>query len=518
MDDFLNYLDGEISKLQLDGGEANCAVISSGCKLNQFEAGQFESLFKNRGFNIVDASNIHKIDEHKLHIDLFLINTCSVTEKADNETKRILSRIKNKYPLSAIILTGCFAQLNKETYTRKEYRNLGIKLIDNVSKLNILTNYNNYKYNNNIAVPKKTLISAQKRIRANLKIQEGCDIKCSFCIIPKARPIHWSLNFKEVMSSIKEYYKAGFKEIIISGMNIGSYRSFYEESGANNGNNNSCGGCYNNDGNNKKIEKNFNSLLIAIEELNIPVKIRISSIDPIHINDDLINILANSKKIQNHFHIPLQSGSNRILKAMKRNYTFEEYLTIVNKINSKIKDVAIGTDIISGFPGETEEYFTETLNNLNKLDIYYMHIFSYSDRKGTEAFLMNNELKINQKIIKQRTAILRNISSNKKDIFHKKFYGKTLNFLSLSKSQAISSNYIKVNIIYSCGANEKIIAEQDYHETSAGKRYRKYGMQHTLEIPPNTFFEGMLIEEKDGLHGHNVDRCDVLFLRKTADF
>ncbi|RZD16815.1 MAG: MiaB/RimO family radical SAM methylthiotransferase [Candidatus Acididesulfobacter guangdongensis] len=489
MDDFLNYLDGEILKLKSNGSEANCAVISSGCKLNQFEAGQFESLLKKRGFNIVDAdaSNIHKIDEHKIHIPLFLINTCSVTEKADNETKRMLNRIKNKYPLSAIILTGCFAQLNKETYTKAEYRNSGIKLIDNVSKLNILTNYSNDKHNNNIADTKKTLISSQKRIRANLKIQEGCDIKCSFCIIPEARPTHWSLKFGEVLSSIREYYEAGFKEIIISGMNIGSYGS-----------------------SNAQSEKNFNSLLIAIEELDIPVKIRISSIDPIHFNDDLINILANSKKIQNHFHIPLQSGSNKILKAMKRNYTFEEYLTIINKINSKIKDAAIGTDIISGFPGETEEYFAETLNNLNKLDIYYMHIFSYSDRKGTEAFLMDSKIKINPKTIKQRTAILRDISSNKKDIFHKKFYGRTLNFLSLSKSQAISSNYIKGNIIYGGCADEKIITGQDYYKINAeanggkiaekrhdAKHDEKHRMRHTQEIPPNTFFEGILMKKDD---------------------
>ena len=484
MDDFLNYLDSEILKLKSNGSEANCAVISSGCKLNQFEAGQFESLLKNRGFNIVDASNIHKIDERKMHIPLFLINTCSVTEKADNETKRILNRIKNKYPLSAIILTGCFAQLNKKTYLKAEYSNSGIKLIDNVSKLNILTNYNNYRHttNNNIADTKKTLISAQKRIRANLKIQEGCNIKCSFCIIPKARPTHWSLNFNEVLSSIREYYKAGFKEVIISGMNIGSYNS-----------------------SNTQSEKNFNSLLVAIEELNVPVKIRISSIDPIHFNDDLINILANSKKIQNHFHIPLQSGSNKVLNAMKRNYTFEEYLAIINKINSKIKDAAIGTDIISGFPGETEEYFAETLNNLNKLDIYYMHIFSYSDRKGTEAFLMNSKIKINPKIIKQRTAILRDVSLNKKDSFHKKFYGKMLSFLSLSNGQAISSNYIKGNIIY---GSDEITASQDYYETDE--------IRHAQEIPPNTFFEGMLIE-KDGSYEQNEGRCNVLFLKKIAE-
>ncbi|MCL5673259.1 MAG: MiaB/RimO family radical SAM methylthiotransferase [Deltaproteobacteria bacterium] len=472
MNYFLNYLDKEILKYKSENNAVNCAVISSGCKLNQFESYQFESLFKNSGINVIESFNINKINENKVHI--FLINTCSVTEKADNETRRIINKIKKNYPLSTIILTGCFAQLNKETYVKAEYQNAGIKLIDNIQKLDILTRYTNKK-DKNIFSP------AQKRIRANLKIQEGCDIKCAFCIIPQARPIHWSLDFKEVLSSIEEFYNAGFKEIIISGMNIGSYRSFYEESGANNDNNNSCNDYYNNDSNNKKIEKNFNSLLLAIEELNFPVKIRISSIDPIHINDDLINILANSKKIQNHFHIPLQSGSNKILNLMKRNYTFEEYFSVIDKINSKVKDAAIGTDIISGFPGETEEDFNETVNNLNKLDIYYMHVFSYSDRKGTEAFLM--EHKINQHTIKQRTSILRNISLRKKNIFQRKFYGKVLDFLSLSDNKAISSNYIKANILKD---KDK---DKDKDKT----------------VLPNTFFKGILIEQEDAVKSEKED-------------
>ncbi|MHB1646882.1 MAG: radical SAM protein [bacterium] len=498
MNDFLSYLDKEILKYKSENNAVNCAVISSGCKLNQFESYQFESLFKNSGINVIESFNINKINENQVHI--FLINTCSVTEKADNETKRIINRIKKNYPLSTIILTGCFAQLNKETYVKAEYQNAGIKLIDNIQKLDILTKYTNKD--------KKIFSPAQKRIRANLKIQEGCDIKCAFCIIPQARPIHWSLDFKEVLSSIEEFYKAGYKEIILSGMNIGSYRSFYEESYSNNSDSNSYnynnynrdnfkqnrqknqignvnnnyynyntninGDYYSNNSSyyyNKKIEKNFNSLLTAIEELNFPVKIRISSIDPIHINDDLINILANSKKIQNHFHIPIQSGSNKILNLMKRNYTFEEYFSVIDKINSKVKDAAIGTDIISGFPGETEEDFNETVDNLNKLDIYYMHVFSYSDRKGTEAFLMNH--KINQHTIKQRTSILRNISLRKKNIFQRKFYGKVLDFLSLSDNKAISSNYIKANIL-----KDK---DKDKDKT----------------VLPNTFFKGILIEQED---------------------
>ncbi len=379
--------------------KANCAVISSGCKLNQFETSQFEWLLKKYGLNIIDPYSKSYVPIH-----LFLVNSCSVTEKADIETKRIVRKIKKRFPKSQIILTGCFAQLNKNIYLDDPK----IKLLDNEKKLKML---NEASYRN------KNSIINQKRVRANLKIQEGCEIECAFCIIPKARPVKWSLDFHAVLSSIKKLSGAGYKEIILSGINIGSYGSY---------------------------GKNFKDILCEIEALPFPVKIRISSLDPIYIDDELIGIFGKSKKLQNHFHIPLQSANDKILKAMKRHYTFNDYSELIKKINNTVKDAAIGTDIISGFPGETDDDFLETAANLKKLNIYYIHAFSYSDRTGTEAF--NLKPKIRPETIKKRTGIIRNISFQKKIDFHLRFKNRVLEFLSLTGNKALSSNYIRADV------------------------------------------------------------------------
>ncbi len=394
-----------------DDAFINCAVISSGCKLNQFEASQFESLFKNLNLNInvveYGLSTIStKNNGSNDNIGLFLVNTCTVTEKADAETNKIIRKIKKKYPDSRLILTGCSAQLNKIKFSEIP----GVRLMDNVQKAELLK----------ISAQRfPDTILHQKRTRPYLKIQEGCDLECSYCIIPKARPVKWSLAIKSVLNSIENLGRLGYKEVILTGVNIGSYMD--KNSGA-----------------------KLKNLLEAIEELKNDMKIRISSIDPVYIDDDMIKIFTCSKKIQNHFHIPLQSASDKILKSMNRNHSFKDYTLLVAKITEKIKYASIGTDIISGFPGETEDDFSETADNLKKLPIYYIHAFSYSDRPGTESYSLKQ--KINETEIKRRTGIIRKISSQKKIEFHKKFQNKTLEFLSLNDNKAISSNYIKAKI------------------------------------------------------------------------
>jgi threonylcarbamoyladenosine tRNA methylthiotransferase MtaB len=391
------------------GTSLNCALVSSGCKLNQFESSQLEAVFKKLNINIIkpktalSSTGLNQAE----NIDFFLVNTCAVTEKADNETERIIRKIRRKYPESRLILTGCSAQLNKTKLA--EIPNA--VLIDNIQKTELLK----------ISAEKfPDSILSQKRSRPYLKIQEGCVLKCSYCIIPKARPVKWSLGIKEVLNSIKEFQNLGYKEVILTGVNIGSYSD--EKSGA-----------------------NLKYLLAAIEENHkINLKIRLSSIDPVYIDDDTIKIFADSKKIQNHFHIPVQSASDKILKSMNRNYSFKDYAGIVLKITEKIKDVSIGTDIISGFPGETESDFMETIANINTLPLYYIHAFSYSDRPGTKSYLMKP--KTDEKEIKRRTAAILEISSRKKAEFHKKFKNKVLEFLSLPSNKAISSNYIKVKL------------------------------------------------------------------------
>ncbi|MHB8231651.1 MAG: MiaB/RimO family radical SAM methylthiotransferase [bacterium] len=402
----LQLTEEDIDFMRGKGGNINCAVVSMGCKLNQFEASQFESIFKRLNIKIVepDLPLKNNIDNN---IHLFLVNTCTVTDKADTETNKIIRKIIKKYPESRLILTGCSAQLNKIKLA--EIPN--VKLIDNIKKAELLK----------ITAQKfPDAVLNQKRVRPYLKIQEGCGLKCSYCIIPKARPVKWSLDVKSVLNSIEEFGRLGYKEVILTGVNIGSYE---DETSA----------------------TKLKGLLRIIEKLNNRVKIRLSSIDPVYIDDELIEIFANGKKISNHFHIPLQSASDKILGLMNRNYSFKDYMSLAEKITLKIKDAALGTDIISGFPGETEDDFLETVNNLKKLPIYYIHAFSYSDRPGTESYFLKQ--KINEKQIKQRTGIIREISFQKKIEFHKRFKNRTLEFLSLPGNKAISSNYIKAKII-----------------------------------------------------------------------
>ncbi len=429
----------DLRDIQDGNGAVNCAFISSGCKLNQFESSQFEEIFKQLNINIVEpdltAQNMHlNLKSDPKNIQLFFLNTCSVTEKADTYTNKIIRKIRRNYPESRLILTGCSAELNKKDFSGRP----NIQLIDNIRKAVLLK------------TASETLpgtILNQKRVRPYLKIQEGCETECSFCIIPKARPVKWSLDIKAVLNSVKEFNTLGYKEVILTGVNIGSYESKIRA------------------GKNGKGQ-GFKELLKRIEELNIPIKIRISSIDPIYIDDELIEIFANSKKIQNHFHIPLQSASNKILALMNRHYNFEDYMKIAEKLTGKIKDAAIGTDIISGFPSETEEDFLDAADSLSRLPLYYIHAFSYSDRPGTKACLM--EPKIDGRVIKQRTNKIMEISLQKKIDFHLKFKNKSLEFLSLPCNKAVSSNYIKAKL-----------------------------RQDNLTIPPGKLFKGKIIETED---------------------
>ncbi|MHB1660607.1 MAG: MiaB/RimO family radical SAM methylthiotransferase [bacterium] len=428
----LQFTEEDIGLIAGSKGFINCAVVSSGCRLNQFEASQFEAIFKRLNIKIVkpDLSLKNNIDNN---IDLFLINTCAVTEKADIETNKIIRKIVKKYPKSRLILTGCSAQLNKIKLA--EIPN--VKLIDNIKKTELLK----------ITAQKfPDAVFNQKRVRPYLKIQEGCDLKCSYCIIPKARPVKWSLDVKSILNSIEEFGRRGYKEVILTGVNIGSYED-------------------------KTSALKLKDLLATIEKLKNQVKIRLSSIDPVYIDDELIEIFATGKKISNHFHIPLQSASDKILGLMDRNYSFKDYMSLAEKITAKIKDAALGTDIISGFPGETEDDFSETVNNLKKLPIYYIHAFSYSDRPATKSYFLKQ--KINEKQIKQRTCIIREISLQKKVEFHKRFENRTLEFLSLPGNKAISSNYIKAKII-----------------------------QTDLTVAPGRLFNGKLTESKS-IHSEN---------------
>lgn len=436
--------------------DMNCAVISSGCKLNQFEASQFESLLKqmNPGRDI-KITNLKPNEKSRLPIDMFIVNTCTVTEKAETETGRIIRKIQKNYPGSRIVVTGCSVQAGLSKISGSGPDLSGIILVDNVKKAELLKEAS-------IKYPEAIL--SQARVRPYLKIQEGCELNCSYCIIPSARPARWSMDIENVLYYINEFEKRGYKEVILSGVNIGAFS----------------GGTANSDDQAQAPPHALKKLLRSFIEIKSAIKLRLSSIDPFYLDDELIEIITASEKIQKHFHIPLQSGCDRILGLMNRRYSFLDYEKIISKIAAKLPDAAIGTDIISGFPGETAEDFLETERNLRRLPIYYIHAFSYSDRPGTKSHSFGE--KVAEKEIKRRTSIIRRISDVKRMEFYRKFDGRFLEFITLPGSMALSSNYIKAEITAMGGGG--------FHN-----------------IPPGTIFSGRL-----GLDTEKNAGCDNLNL------
>ena len=468
---------GQFKLLRLDAKEAglvgnggktvNCAVVSSGCKLNQFEASQFETLLKrlNPGLKIMEPDLSGKKNGGR--VDLFLVNTCTVTEKADTETNRIIRKIRKNYPESRLILTGCSAQLNRVKLTELS----GVTIIDNEKKAELLKA---------AADSFPDAVLNQNRVRPYLKIQEGCVLNCAYCIIPKARPAKWSMDIKSVLNYIEKFEKIGFKEVILTGVNIGSYGNYGAGSGAAS------------QGEGETAGARLKELLTAIEETKGRLKIRLSSIDPVYVDDELIDIFAKGKRIQNHFHIPLQSASVEILKSMNRHYSFADYMHIACRIKEKVAGAAIGTDIISGFPGETDEDFAETAENLKKLPIYYIHAFSYSDRPGTVAYSLKQ--KTDEKEIKKRTGIVREISEGKRAEFHKNFDNKMLEFLSMPGNKALSSNYIKASIKTGGGSGsgqtapgKLFLGRLEFNESESGNGNGGISRENILSVAIENF-------------------------------
>lgn len=398
----------------------NAVFLSSGCKLNRFESFQFEEILRKENpgvkINVLEPALTASEKHNKVH--LFFLNTCSVTEKANTEANKIIRRIHRRYPDSLLILTGCSVQLNSIELPEHE----NVKLVDNLTKTKLLEQ---------ASASSPDTLTEQKKTRPYLKIQEGCNIRCSFCIIPDARPSIWSMKKNDIIDAIKRFEDKGFKEVVLTGVNIGSFGSEYSSS-------------HKLSVNTPRNSMGLKNLLKAISLLDTGIKIRISSIDPLYIDDDLIDIISDCRNIQNHFHIPLQSGSDKILRLMNRNYDFKFYASIVEKMVHRINNVAIGTDIINGFPSETHDDFTLTCKNINELPLYYIHSFSYSERKKTPSCLIFP--KVDGKTIKERTAAVREISDRKKKKFHKQNENLLLEFLSLNDGYAISSNYIKARL------------------------------------------------------------------------
>jgi threonylcarbamoyladenosine tRNA methylthiotransferase MtaB len=394
-----------------------------GCKLNYSETSSISRIFKENGYKNKSIYN---------NPDNVVINTCSVTENADKKCKDLIKKIKKHSPDSIVTIVGCFAQLKPDTIKN-------IKGVDKVIGTKEKFNFDSYINNKSIIHSEisqskefNSTFSVDDRTRSFLKVQDGCNYGCSFCTIPLARGKSRSAEPNEVLSKINDLINKGSKEIILSGINIGDY-------GIMNG----------------KRKNNFFSLLKYIENETDDVRFRISSIEPNLLNDDIIELVAHSNKFVNHFHIPLQSGSNNILKKMSRRYSIELYHDRINKIKKLMPNACIGADVIVGFPGETDNEFDKTLKFIKRLDISYLHVFPYSERNNTRALKIIDV--VPQVKRSERSKILRELSEKKK----RKFYDSNLN---LSK-EVLFEDKVKEGYVFGYTDNyikTKVKFKEDY--------------------------------------------------------
>ena len=400
------------------------AFYTLGCKLNFAETSTIARSFEEDGYIRVDFDD---------PADIYVINTCSVTENADKQFKQIVRKALKTNPKAFLAAVGCYAQLKPEELASVD----GVDLVLGAKEKFNITQYIDDLTKNNEGVVHSCEIaetdfyvgsySIGDRTRAFLKVQDGCDYKCTYCTIPMARGISRSDTIENILNNAKKISVKGIKEIVLTGVNIGDYGK--GEFG------------------NKKHEHTFLELVQALDKVEGIERLRISSIEPNLIKDETIDFIAQSNSFVPHFHIPLQSGSNEILKKMKRRYLRELYVSRVAKIREVMPDACIGVDVIVGFPGETDELFLETYYFLNDLDISYLHVFTYSERDNTEAVLMDGV--VPDEVRAKRSKMLRGLSAKKRNAFYESQLGKekTVLFESDNKQGYIhgfTENYVKV--------------------------------------------------------------------------
>lgn len=408
------------------------AFHTLGCKLNFAETSTIGEQFLQNGFEIVDYNE---------NADVYVINTCTVTENAEKECRQIVRRALRNNPNGYVVVTGCYAQLRPDEIAKID----GVDaVLGSNEKFNLFSYVDDFEKKELSCIhvsPTEELNSfnpsfsteANDRTRAFFKIQDGCDYKCTFCTIPLARGKSRSANPAEVVKEFKELLNAGYKEIILTGVNVGDY---YGTSDLN-------------------LDQEQDSridlyrLLKMMLEVEGEYRIRISSIEPNLLTDDILSLAANDERLCNHFHIPLQSGSKKVLRLMQRRYKAEDYRELIFKTADRIKDAGIGVDVIVGFPGETDDDFLETYNFLKELPISYLHVFTYSERPNTKAIEMPGHVDVAER--KRRNNMLRILSEKKRNEFHRKMMNKEMTVLFEHENldgfmKGFSSNYVRIKI------------------------------------------------------------------------
>ena len=424
------------------------AFTTIGCRFNQFETAEMEDLFMEKDFEIVPFSD---------NANIYIINTCTVTNRSDYRCRQTIRRAIQTNKDAFIVVTGCYSQINPEEIGSIK----GVDMIlGNMEKLNIvnyLEEFNAFRngkkeikkldntkivvgdMNSSREFKSRKISNFSGRTSAYLKIQTGCDQTCSFCIVTIARGPSISEKPEVILNQAQELSDSGFKEIVLTGVNLGSY------------------------GDNLKPKTGLSDLVEMLTDVKSIERIRLSSINPREVSDRLISLMKKSKKVCRHLHIPLQSGDNEILKSMRRDYSSGFYKDLIMKLKSNIPDIGIGADVIVGFPGEDEEKFKNTYRLMEELPLSYLHVFTYSQREGTDAF--GYEGQITESVKKERGSLVKKLGEHKSNIFKEGFIGKICNVLientrdrETGLLKGYTDNYIPIMLKGGNGLMNKIVS------------------------------------------------------------
>ena len=406
------------------------AFHTMGCKTNFSDTSTISNEMLSHGYQKVS---------YKEEADIYVLNTCSVTENADKEARKLIRQARRRNPYAKIAVIGCYAQLQPDQISNIA----GVDLVLGASeKFNLLTHLNSLNDNNESKIVRlpinqnnsfQSSFTNGERTRSYLKIQDGCNYNCSFCTIPLARGRSRSDTIENTVKIAQNIADSGAKEIVLTGINIGDFGSTNNE--------------------------NFFQLIKTLDNLKGIERFRISSIEPNLLSNEIISFCANSNKFVPHFHIPLQSGSDSILQSMKRRYNTDLYKSRVEHIKKIIPDCCIGVDVIVGYPGEKEDHFEQTYSFIESMDVSYLHVFSYSKRKDTFAASLNDQVTKERK--EYRSKALHHLSNKKKKQFYNQYINKIRPVLveqSINgKIQGFTDNYIKVNVDQELSCYNKII-------------------------------------------------------------
>jgi threonylcarbamoyladenosine tRNA methylthiotransferase MtaB len=378
------------------------AFATVGCRFNQFETAEMEELFRSRNFEIVPFSS---------DANIYVINTCTVTKRSDYRCRQTIRKAIQKNRDGFVIVTGCYSQIKPEEIGSIK----GVDMVlGNTEKLNILDHLSGLNTHNikKMNIPKIVVRDMEKRrgfntqrvkgfsgrTSAYLKVQTGCNETCSFCIVTIARGASISEKPENILMQAKELAEAGFKEIVLTGVNLGSYGADLSPS------------------------RNLSDIVDMLTGIKGIERLRLSSINPMDISERLIAVMKTSEKICKHLHIPLQSGDDEILKRMRRNYGSSFYRELIMRLKCEIPDIGIGADVLVGFPGENEDRFKNTYSLIDELPLSYLHVFTYSQREGTDAYNYNEQ--IIESIKKERGSAIKKLGEHKSNIFREGFIGK----------------------------------------------------------------------------------------------